>query len=128
MERVEKVRVQAETAYGETSSGAVEVQYLWSTLQARLLMEYLIQTQFLHHSELSLCIFLYTFEQRNTRAEVQVLSRRSRRKESWCISCRRRSSSCGQGCIILWRKIINGGRSKMNRRGGGGVFGHCLNI
>ena len=68
-----KVSVESEAAYGYNNPTYMVVKYLWGTLQAHMVMDDFLWTQFYQHPEVAPHITLYLFEHRSPWFEVSAL-------------------------------------------------------
>ena len=68
--------MEPETVYDLVDSVVMVCQYLWGTLQAHRVMDYLLRYQFRQHPEVALHITLYLCVHRALRVEVVVLNQK----------------------------------------------------
>ena len=71
-----KVRVEPETAYGSADNVVMVGQYIWGTLQAHMVMDDLLRSQFRQHPEVEPQFTIYLFEYRAPRVEVAALNKK----------------------------------------------------
>ena len=72
-QEVSKVRVEADTTYGSNESSVIVGKYLWGNLQAHIVIDDFLRTQFSQHPEVAPQITIYLFEYRAPQMEVSTL-------------------------------------------------------